>query len=101
MASAPPLAHTANRAGVRHLLVEHLRAVAGMASEFASPLGSSEAGHYLGLWHDLGKFSPAFQEYLAECERRPRTQTRGPDHKAAGASIAAEHLSALALAIQG
>lgn len=101
MARSPSMAHTANRAGVRHLLVNHLRAVSRMAAEFAEPLGAAEAAGWLGLWHDVGKFAPAFQEYLAECERDPTRRTRGPDHKGAGAKLAAKHLGPLALGIQG
>ncbi len=101
MARSPSIAHTANRAGVRHLLVDHLRAVSELAAEFGRPLGASEGARWLGLWHDLGKFSSAFQTYLVECEEQSTTSGRGPDHKAAGTHLAAKHLSALALAIQG
>lgn len=101
MVRSPFIAHTRNRAGVPQLLVDHLRAVSELAADFGRPVGAPEAGRWLGLWHDLGKFSSAFQTYLDMCERHPRTAKRGPDHKAAGAHLAAKHLSALALLIQG
>lgn len=72
-----------------------------MASVFGRPFWASEAARYLGLWHFLEKFAPAFQEYLAGCEREPNKRTRGPDHKGAGACIASRHLGSLALGIQG
>ena len=78
-------AHSANDEGYRHGLVEHLRAVAGMARDFASSFGG-EVAYYCGLWHDLGKFNPVFQQYLSG------DRQRGPDHKAAGTQLACEHL---------
>ncbi|WP_254509347.1 CRISPR-associated endonuclease Cas3'' [Anatilimnocola floriformis] len=42
----------------------HLREVAELAERFASNLNASEWGRLAGLWHDLGKFNPAFQAYL-------------------------------------
>jgi CRISPR-associated endonuclease/helicase Cas3 len=97
----PAYAHSANQAGVRHLLTDHLRAVARSAREFARPLGGADLGYYLGLWHDLGKFSSAFQTYLLDCETDPRIRGHGPDHKAAGAVLAGKHVEPAALAIQG
>lgn len=94
-------AHSRNRAGNRHDLVEHLRAVSRLAAELAEPLGAAESARLIGLWHDLGKFSPAFQSYLLACEADPEGGRRGPDHKAAGAQMAARHLGPVALAIQG
>ena len=79
-------AHSANDEGYRHGLVEHLRAVAQMACDFASPFGGGEVAYYCGLWHDLGKFNPVFQQYLSG------DRQRGPDHKAAGTQLACEHL---------
>ena len=79
-------AHSANDEGYRHRLVEHLRAVAQMARDFASPFGGGEVAYYCGLWHDLGKFNPVFQQYLSG------DRQRGPDHKAAGTQMACEHL---------
>ena len=50
---------------VIHDLEEHLRAVAKLSGEFASVFGCSEWGLLAGLWHDLGKYSSAFQSYIA------------------------------------
>ncbi|MGI6366747.1 MAG: CRISPR-associated helicase Cas3' [Anaerolineae bacterium] len=93
-------AHSANALGVRHTLEAHLEGVAELTASFAEALGASELGYYLGRWHDLGKASKAFQQYLLDSEagRRPR---RGPDHKAAGALLAQGTLGPLAMVLQG
>ena len=94
-------AHSRNSQGKRHDLVSHLRGVADLTARFAANLGAAGAGRYLGLWHDLGKFHPAFQQYLLAGEASASTRTRGPDHKAAGAAVAARHLGLPALLVQG
>jgi len=45
-------------------LKEHLGNVARMAGEFAEPFGGEEWARLAGLWHDLGKYSDAFQAKL-------------------------------------
>ena len=35
-----------------------------MAAEFAGKFGAADFGYWAGLWHDLGKFNPTFQDYL-------------------------------------
>ncbi len=95
------IAHTKNSLGKRHDLVEHLRAVADLAAEHAGAFGAEELARYLGLWHDVGKFNPKFKEYLLRCEADPSAKGTGPDHKAAGANIALQHLDMLALLMQG
>ena len=94
-------AHSRNADGQRHLLVDHLRGTAGRAEGFASAFGAEEVAGLVGLWHDLGKFNPEFQDYLLRCEVEPSSHTRGPDHKAAGARLALSHLGPLGLLIQG
>lgn len=61
----PIYAHTPSKGSVRwHLLDEHLLQVAGRASKFAQVFDASEIAYLLGLWHDLGKLNPEFQDYL-------------------------------------
>ena len=48
-----------------HELAEHLQAVATLAGRFGESFGCSDWAHLVGLWHDLGKYSSAFQNYIA------------------------------------
>lgn len=77
-----------------HRLEDHLKDTAGKAAAFASEFGAGDWGRLAGLWHDLGKFSPAFQDYLrdgAQTGDDPhRSELRGRvDHSTAGAKRAA------------
>jgi len=80
-------AHSVNARGRRHLLVDHLRAVAARAREGAEPFGGEDVAYLAGLWHDVGKADPEWQRRLLECERGTR-QSIGIDHKCAGALLA-------------
>jgi len=95
------IAHSINLQGKRHDLVEHLKSVAELAAVFASKFGARDLGYWAGMWHDVGKIHPDFQEYLHDCEADPMRKRRGPDHKRAGALIAAERYDALAFLIAG
>jgi CRISPR-associated endonuclease/helicase Cas3 len=92
-------AHSRNAYGERQPLVRHLRAVAELAAEFSEPLGTEQLGYYAGLWHDLGKFDPAWQRYLLDAESGHRG--RSVDHKAAGAKLAAQICPILSVLIHG
>jgi CRISPR-associated endonuclease/helicase Cas3 len=94
-------AHSQNSAGLRHDLVEHLRAVAETASRFATGLDAERLAHFAGLWHDLGKFHPEFQSYLSRSEADSRARGHGPDHKAAGAALCSAYFPMLGLLLQG
>lgn len=48
-----------------HALEEHLREVGRLASKMAADFEGEGWAEYAGLWHDLGKYRPAFQEYIA------------------------------------
>lgn len=87
-----PIAHSP-----AHPLVEHLRSVAHLARDFAPP-SAREWAHLAGLWHDLGKFRPGFQAYLARdadahVEGRAGVG-RDKTHSAAGALHAINALAA-------
>lgn len=60
-------AHTPNVEGRWHELTAHLQAVAEQARAFAEKFGAGDLAYYAGLWHDLGKFNPQFQQYLLQC----------------------------------
>ena len=82
-------AHSANAHGERQLLVEHLHNVAILARDFAAPFEGGEIAFLAGLWHDVGKADPRWQQRLIECEQGERTRI-GVDHKCAGALLAEE-----------
>jgi CRISPR-associated endonuclease/helicase Cas3 len=97
----PYIAHSRNRAGRRHALLDHLSAVSALAATAATPFGGAELARWAGLWHDLGKFHPEFQQYLRDAEAERRGKRRGPDHKAAGAKLAMQHASPLTFVVVG
>lgn len=65
------------------LLVDHLNAVADRASRFSACFGMAAWGRALGLLHDAGKTSAAFQKRL-------QGSSIHVDHSTAGAKIAME-----------
>jgi CRISPR-associated helicase Cas3/CRISPR-associated endonuclease Cas3-HD len=89
-------AHSANRAGARHLLGEHLACVSLLARDFAGDQPWADEARLAGLLHDLGKYGDRFQARL-------RGEDQGLDHWSQGAWLAlTEHKAvAAALAIQG
>jgi CRISPR-associated endonuclease/helicase Cas3 len=46
------------------LLVDHLTAVGAGAARFAEAFGAAEHARIAGLWHDLCKYSAAFQAMI-------------------------------------
>lgn len=98
--AGPVWAHSANPAGKRHALSDHLRGTAELASRFASPFGAGKVAWWLGLLHDTGKASCAWQQGLLRAEvDRGRV---GIDHKSLGARLALEYgLGRFALAVEG
>ncbi|MCL7489415.1 MAG: CRISPR-associated endonuclease Cas3'' [Desulfobulbaceae bacterium] len=74
-------------------LEEHLKNVAEMAAEFAKPFGGDQWACLAGLWHDLGKYSPAFQKKLYDAngfECHIETQPGRVIHSEAGGHLAAQ-----------
>ncbi len=80
-----------------HDLAEHLAGVASLAACFARPFGEDWA-HLAGLWHDLGKYRPAFQAYIRNQSgfERENAHIEGVgqrvEHSAAGAVHAIDKL---------
>jgi len=75
----------------------HLEEVATRAEGFASRLGYREWGRIAGLWHDLGKYSTAFQDYLrGTAQPGAAAPSRGSvDHATAGAQHAVARVELL------
>src|SRR4051794_24186080 len=94
-------AHSQNRAGQRHDLLDHLATVAALARAFADPFGAGDLAHWAGMWHDLGKFHPDCQAYLLRCEATPQAKGTGPDHKRAGTTLAMARCPPLSLLVKG
>ena len=89
------LAHKSE--GGEQTLREHLLGVACLARSHAAKLDLPLAGTLLGLLHDLGKSSDAFQEYLcsfhADSAVEPQDELRGKiDHSTAGAQCIVRNL---------
>lgn len=83
-------------------LQKHLLAVSEVTSRLAGKVAMPRAGALIGLAHDLGKYSEAFQLYLREAanngamEMEPDFKLRGSvDHSTAGAQIIARSLTAV------
>src|SRR5260370_34809456 len=51
---------------------------------YGSPLGAVTLARSAGLLHDIGKYNPAFQQYLLEAECNPSKKPKSVDHKGAG-----------------
>ncbi len=73
--------------GRTHLLHAHLHKSAQKAKVFANIFGAGEWAYQAGQWHDLGKYSQAFQEKLLQ---NPEKRV---DHSTAGAQYAIDSLS--------
>lgn len=70
-------------------LHEHLLEVSRLTGEMAQRCGLERAGTAIGLLHDLGKYSGAFQSYLIKTqESSDDTPERGSvNHSSAGAQV--------------
>ncbi|MGD1908545.1 MAG: CRISPR-associated helicase Cas3' [Leptolyngbyaceae cyanobacterium] len=72
-----------------HLLSAHLHKVANRAKGLAQKFGAGDLAYYAGLWHDLGKYNPKFQQYLKQCHEGIDHPKRIP-HAIYGAILADE-----------
>lgn len=72
----------------------HLEAVANQASAFGAAFGASDVCETAGWWHDIGKYSDEFQNYLRDSSGIERLNAHiessgRVDHSTYGAQLAA------------
>ena len=76
------LAHKRNETdGKEELLIDHLTVTAEMAKLFAEPFDYGDLMYFVGLIHDIGKYSKEFQQ-------RIRGMDNTVDHSTAGTQLA-------------
>lgn len=88
------IAHITNQGEIQ-TIENHAQGVAQLAADFAAPFHAEGWARLCGLWHDLGKYSPQFQQHiLAASGADPTLKDPGRvDHATAGALLAQERLS--------
>ena len=63
------IGHTSEE-GRQQLLIDHLKGTSLLAERFASVFDAPEWGRMAGLYHDIGKYSAAFQRRILEDDER-------------------------------
>lgn len=77
---------------------DHLEETAAFSEQFAAKAGMKKTGRLLGILHDSGKFSDAYQDYLDACRRYETGDAPAPprkgsvDHGIFGAAYVMEEL---------
>jgi len=97
------IAHRREKDGEPQSLCSHLSRTAIYAGQFAGKVGLKEAGRTIGLLHDLGKTSSAFEKYIQSAKGLidpdsddyvdVKEQKGKIDHSSAGAQIIYRTLS--------
>lgn len=95
------IAHVRKEAGGSYAVqtvTEHLEGTARLAGDFAEAFGNRDWGELLGWWHDLGKFTPAWQKHIRKGsgyndEAFHETSGGNVNHSTAGAILAFERFS--------
>jgi len=81
-------AHGLGHSGEMQFLDQHLLEVAELCKRFSGQIGMPSCGFLLGYWHDIGKNSPEWQEYLRKSisdEKENGKSIKGPAHSPVGA----------------
>lgn len=97
------IAHRREKDGESQSLCDHLSRTAIYTGQFASKIGLKDAGRIIGLLHDIGKASNAFDKYIQSATGRidpdaddyvdAKKQKGKIDHSSAGAQIIYRTLS--------
>ena len=83
------VAHSPNKSGQWHSLDDHLQGTSQLAGSFAMSFGGQDVAAMLGLVHDAGKASCAWQGKLRAVHQSGKPRARvGIDHKSLGADLA-------------
>jgi CRISPR-associated endonuclease/helicase Cas3 len=98
--SGKAFAHSANELGNPHYLDEHLKAVAHLAATLIPDKTYEQLAHYIGLWHDLGKYNPRWQAKLQALAGQNRGRI-GIPHAGQGALLAFKHSIPASFCIYG
>ncbi len=73
------IAHVRQGDGAEQLLYDHLTGTAEIAKKLATKIGLPLSGELIGLVHDLGKYSQAFQTYIRDCVKYDNYKKFGLD----------------------
>ncbi|MEI8285638.1 MAG: CRISPR-associated endonuclease Cas3'', partial [bacterium] len=95
------IAHRRESDGLIQTVALHLTETAALSESFAASIGLPLCGRLLGLCHDLGKYSQAFQDYIREISGMHGDDVRAAslskqgtiDHATAGAQLIWERLN--------
>lgn len=84
---------------IPHKLEDHLAGVASLAAHFATEFNNADWAYLAGLWHDLGKYQPAFQKRIKtnsgyDAEAHLEGLVGKVDHSTAGAIYAVNQMGA-------
>lgn len=78
---------------------EHLKGTAELAGKFAKEFGNEDWGRIVALIHDIGKYNPAFQNYIKACndweEDDSEVTSKKVDHSTAGGIFAVKKFGIL------
>ncbi|MFI8974256.1 CRISPR-associated helicase Cas3' [Nocardia asteroides] len=85
--------------GRRHSLAEHCRSTAWWAARFAGEFGAGQLAYAVGLLHDAGKASCAWQDRLAVVDGTDAPV--GVPHKEFGAQLLMPRVSVYAMSVAG
>ncbi len=70
--------------GMIQSVQEHLRGTARYAAESCSGIGLSETANFIGLLHDMGKFTAAFNRYIESAAAGEKTARGSVNHTFCG-----------------